>query len=323
MIKLTRRAVIAGLTSFAVIPERSVAAPPAGPITIVHGFAPGGPTDTLARIVAERLSNKLERQVIVDPRAGASGTIAAAQVARAAADGSTLIILPGAHATTAALYKKLPYRPVDDFSMISLIGEHPFAVVTNAEHSNHSIADLLDTARSRKTPVLYGTAGTGSTMHLSGELLARTANVHFQHVPYRGSAPAVTDLLAGRIDFMVDPPALMLEFIAADKLRALAVTSASRSFTLPDVPTISEAAFPGYVVTSWFGLAGPAGLPASFVDRVNQALVEILAEPTVVERLQNLGETPLSCSPGEFRARIAADIEKWTGVIDFASIEHI
>jgi tripartite-type tricarboxylate transporter receptor subunit TctC len=323
MTVLTRRAVIAGLTSFAALPARSVAALPSGPITIVHGYAPGGPVDTVARIVAERLSNRLDRQVIVDPRAGASGTIAAAQVGRAAADGSTLIILPGSHAATAALYRKLPYRPVDDFSMIGLIGEHPFVFVTYTEHAIRSIADLLDVARSRNTPVLYGTPGTGSPQHLSGELLSRMANVHFQHVPYRGSAPGVTDLLAGRIDFMIDAPTLMLEFIASGKLHALGVTSTSRSLILPDVPTISETGLSEYVVTSWFGLAGPAGLPASVVARVNQALVELLAEPAVIERLRSLGETPRSSSPGEFRARIAADIEKWTGVIASANIERI
>jgi tripartite-type tricarboxylate transporter receptor subunit TctC len=323
MTVLTRRAVVAGLASLAALPARSVPALPTGPITVVHGYAPGGPTDMVARVIAERLSNRLERPVIVDPRSGASGTIAAAQVARAAADGSTFIILPGSHATTAALYRKLPYRPIDDFSMIGLIGEHPFVIVTNAEHSIRSITDLLDAARSRKTPVLYGTPGTGSPHHLAVELLAKMANVHFQHVPYRGSALGITDLLADRIDFMIDSPTLMLEFIASGKLRALGVTSASRSFNLPDVPTICETAFPEYVVTSWFGLAGPAGLPASVVVRMNEALIEILAEPAVIERLRSFGETPHSSSPDEFRARIAADIKKWTGVVDFANIERM
>jgi tripartite-type tricarboxylate transporter receptor subunit TctC len=234
-----------------------------------------------------------------------------------------IIILPGAHATTAVFYKKLPYRPIEDFSTIGLICEHPFVIVTHDGSDIRSLADLLEAARSRKTPVLYGTAGIGSGQHLSIELLARLAKVHFEHVPYRGSALGITDLLAGRIDFMIDPPGLMLEFVASAKLRALAVTSASRSFILPDVPTISETGLPDYDVSSWFGLAGPAALPAPFVARVNEALVGILAEPAVVERLRRFGETPHASSPDEFRARIAADIAKWTGVIDSANIERI
>jgi len=323
MTKFTRRTVLAGLAAVLTTPGRSDTGWPNRPITLVHGFAPGGPTDTVARIVAEELSKRLGQQVVVDGRPGASGTTAAGQVARAAPDGYTLIAIPGGHATAEVLYRRLPYRTVDDFSMISMTSEYPFAFVTYSDHTIRTMADLIGTARSRKTPLLYGSPGIGSIHHLSVELLASMANIQLQHIPYRGSAQTVTDLIGKRIDFMIDAPTLILEFVRNGRLRALGVTGASRFFSLPNVPTISETALPGYVITSWQGLAGPVGMPASIVDRLNGEMAEILAEPVVIERLRNLGNDPKFSSPGEFRARVVADIEKWTGVVAAANIERI
>ena len=323
MTKFTRRTVLAGLAAVLTTPGRSDTGWPNRPITLVHGFAPGGPTDTVARIVAEELSKRLGQQVVVDGRPGASGTTAAGQVARAAPDGYTLIAIPGGHATAEVLYRRLPYRTVNDFSMISMTSEYPFAFVTYSDHTIRTMADLIGTARSRKTPLLYGSPGIGSVHHLSVELLASMANIRLQHIPYRGSAQTVTDLIGKRIDFMIDAPTLILEFVRNGRLRALGVTGASRFFSLPNVPTISETALPGYVITSWQGLAGPVGMPASIVDRLNGEMAEILAEPVVIERLRNLGNDPKFSSPGEFRARVVADIEKWTGVVAAANIERI
>jgi tripartite-type tricarboxylate transporter receptor subunit TctC len=323
MTKFTRRTVLAGLAAVLTTPGRSDTGWPNRPITLVHGFAPGGPTDTVARIVAEELSKRLGQQVVVDGRPGASGTTAAGQVARAAPDGYTLIAIPGGHATAEVLYRRLPYRTVDDFSMISMTSEYPFAFVTYSDHTIRTMADLIGTARSRKTPLLYGSPGIGSVHHLSVELLASMANIRLQHIPYRGSAQTVTDLIGKRIDFMIDAPTLILEFVRNGRLRALGVTGASRFFSLPNVPTTSETALPGYVITSWQGLAGPVGMPASIVDRLNGEMAEILAEPVVIERLRNLGNDPKFSSPGEFRARVVADIEKWTGVVAAANIERI
>ncbi len=312
MTDLTRRAAIAGgLASLLNLPARSETVWPGKPITLVNGYAPGGPTDMVARIVAEGLSRRLGQQVVVDPRSGASGTIAAAQVARAAPDGYTLIAIPGGHA----------YRAVEDFSMVSLTAEYPFVFVTNVNHPMRSVADLINAARKR--PLLYGTPGIGTVHHLSVELLAKMANVEFQHIPYRGTAQVVTDLLAGRIDFMLDAPTLVLEYIRDGRLRALGVTSSSRFFGLPEVPTISEAAVPEYVVASWQGLAGPAGVPASIVDRGNHEVAEILAEPIVAKRLRDIGNNPRSSSPAEFRTRLVAEIEKWSAVVAYANIERI
>jgi tripartite-type tricarboxylate transporter receptor subunit TctC len=178
-------------------------------------------------------------------------------------------------------------------------------------------------ARSRPAPLLFGSAGNGSLQHLAGELLAKTVGATFQHVPYRGSAQAITDLIARRIDFIVDSPTAELEFIRAGQLRALAVTSAARFFGLPDVATTAEAGVPGYAFTSWQGLVAPAGLPLQVINRLNTEVAAILAEPATIERIRLVGNDPSPSSPEAFKARIAADIDKWTRVVDAARIERI
>jgi tripartite-type tricarboxylate transporter receptor subunit TctC len=322
-IAVTRRAALTGLAALAAGPARAQPGWPARAITLVHGLAPGGPSDIIARILAEGLARRLGQQVVVDARPGAGGRVAAGQIARAAPDGYTLMTIPSGHAVSAALYKNLPYRTIDDFSMISLLTEYPFVVVTHADHPIRTLADLISTARSRPAPLLFGSAGNGSLQHLAGELLAKTVNATFQHVPYRGSAQAITDLLAKRIDFIVDSPTAELEFIRAGQVRALAVTGASRFFSLPEIPTTAEAGIPGYTFTSWQGLVAPAGLPAAVVDRLNAEIAGLLAEQAVAERIRMVGNDPSPSSPDAFRARIAADIDKWTKVVDAAKIERI
>jgi tripartite-type tricarboxylate transporter receptor subunit TctC len=322
-IAVTRRTALAGLAAFAARPARAQPGWPARAITLVHGLAPGGPSDIIARIVAEGLARRLGQQVVVDARPGAGGRVAAGQIARTAPDGYTLMTIPSGHAVSAALYKNLPYRTIDDFSMISLLTEYPFVVVTHADHPIRTLADLISTARSRPAPLLFGSAGNGSLQHLAGVLLAKTVNATFQHVPYRGSAQAITDLLAKRIDFIVDSPTAELEFIRAGQVRALAVTGASRFFSLPEIPTTAEAGIPGYTFTSWQGLVAPAGLPAAVIDRLNAEIAGLLAEPAVAERIRLVGNDPSPSSPDAFRARIAADIDKWTKVVDAAKIERI
>jgi tripartite-type tricarboxylate transporter receptor subunit TctC len=323
MTKLTRRAVIAGLSASIATSGHADAAWPNRAITLVHGWPPGGPTDTVARILSEGLARRLGQPVVVDPHPGAAGTTAAAQVARAAPDGYTLIAIPGGHASAAALYSKLPYRTIEDFSMIGMIVEYPFVLATYPDHPIRSIAELLTEARARSTPLLYGTPGIGTTHHLLVELLAKTAGVRFQQIPYRGSAQVVTDLIGKRLDFMVDPPTLIAKLTKEGQLRALGTTGSSRFFSLPEVPTISESGFPDYVATSWQGLAGPAGLPQSIVERLNAEIAAILGERAVIERLRALGNDPRSSSPGEFQARVIADVSKWSGVVIAANIERI
>ena len=319
---VTRRAAIATLAACAATSIRAQSVWPDRTITLVHGLAPGGPSDIIARIIADGLTRRLGQQVVVNSRPGAGGRVAAGQVARMAADGYTLMGIPSGHAVAAALYKSLPYRTIDDFAMISLITEYPFVVVTYADHP----------IRTLRRPHRYGTLaagaaavrqrGNGSLQHLAGELLAKTVSATFQHVPYRGSAQAITDLIARRIDFIVNSPTAELEFIRAGQLRALAVTSAERFFGLPEVPTTAEAGVPGYAFTSWQGLVAPAGVPLPVINRLNAEIAAILAEPATIERI-GWSVTIRAPRVPASKARIAADIDKWTKVVDAAKIERI
>ena len=319
MSELTRRRVIAGpLAIVAAAPARSNPDWPDRPITMLHGFPPGGPTDLVARIVADGLTRRLGQRVVIESKPGALA-------ARAAPDGYTLFAIPSGHAFAAATYKTLPYRTIDDFAMISMFTEYPYVLATYADHSMRTVADLIALARTRtrSTPLLYGTPGNGSGPHLAVELLAKEAQVRLQHVPYRGSAPAALDLIGKRLDFMMDPAAALIEFVRDGRLRALAVSGGQRFFALPDVPTIAEAGIRSYVVTGWQGLVAPAGVAGTIINRLNAEVVALLKEPAVVERLRALGNDPRPTTPEEFRTRIADDVAKWTAVVDSAHFERI
>jgi len=207
--------------------------------------------------------------------------------------------------------------------MISQITEFPLVLATHSDHSARSVSDLVNTARTTSTPLLYGTPGLGSVQHLLVEQLAQQAKVHFQHVPYRGGAQALTELLGRRIDFMVDPAIILLEHVRSGKVRILAVTTATRSGELPNIPTVAEAGFPGFDVSGWMGLVAPAGLPDSIVARLNSELSGLLAEPTVIERFRALGNEPQPSSPDKLKVRINDEIAKWNAVIDAAKIARI
>jgi len=323
MTPLNRRLVLAGLGAVAARPSPAQAPWPNRPITLLHGFPAGGPVDTVARILAEALSKRLHQQVIVDAKPGAAGTVAAGQAARTAPDGYTLFAIPATHTGTAAMYRTLPYRPIEDFSLISTTVEYPYVLVTYSDHPIRNLPELIAIARSQAMPLQYATAGLGSLQHLSMELLVNMAQLKLQHIPYRGGAPALTDLLGKRVDLLLDPPTGLMQHIVDGKVRALAVTTAKRFFALPNVPAIAEAGFQGYAVAAFQGIAAPAGTPADLIERLNRETAAVLADPTVAERLKKLGNEPIPSTPEQFKARLSAEIAQWNKLITDANIERI
>jgi len=319
MTDLTRRAALAGLSALAATPA---VAQSGATITMMHGFTAGANVDTVARLIAEQLGKRLGQSIVVEPRPGAGGTTGAAAVARSAPDGTTLTVLPGGHAVSAAIYNKLPYDAVTDFSFISMLTDFPFILATYPDHPAKSVADVIRSAQADEGKLTCATAGNGTGMHLAFELFVSMAKARIQHVPYRGSPQAITDLLAQRIDFQVDTPTALMPLIKEGKLRAIAVTGPGRFFMLPDTPAIADTVN-GYAVTSWLGLAGPAGLPAPFVQKVNAEVRAILADPAVVERLRGLGSDARPTTPEGFRDRVADDVAKWTKVVAEAKIPRV
>jgi tripartite-type tricarboxylate transporter receptor subunit TctC len=315
------RLLICAVCLLAAFPVPAVAAWPERGITLVHGFGAGGNIDTTSRIVAERLSVRLGQPVVVEPRAGAGGRIAAAQVARAAADGYTLIVLSGGHAVTAAMHEKLAYDTLEDFSFVSLMTQIPLILVTYPDHPVKSVADLIKAPKS-SNPMFYGSAGAGTTQHLAGALFAAMTKVDLQHVPTKGGAVVSTMLLGKHIDFAFESPILVLELVRGGQLRALATTGPKRFFALPDVPTVGEA-ISGYEATSWLGVAGPPKLPAEIVKRLHPEIAAVLEEPEVVEKLRVLGTLPLASTPEGFKQRVAADVAKWSKVVADTGIKRL
>jgi len=322
--KLTRRAVVGGLAAgIAAGRARAEGDWPTRTVTIIHGFPAGGPSDVIARLLADGLGRALGQAVIVESRPGASGTVAAGLVARAAPDGYTLSVIPSGHASAAATFASLPFRPVDDFTTISLASEYPYVMATHMDSGFKSVAELIAAAKKRPGALLYGTPGVGSGPQLAIELFALQTKIKVTHVPYRGSAPAVMELLAGRLDFMMDPPATMMEFIGNGKLRALAVSSVKPYFALPSAPTVAESGVPGFDVSAWQGLIAPAGLPEPILKRLNAETVRILKDQSTIERMHTFGNEASPSTPEQFKKRLVDDIAKWTAVADEIHFQKI
>jgi tripartite-type tricarboxylate transporter receptor subunit TctC len=319
----TRRAAIAGAIASLAVPRLARAAWPERPITLVHGFGPGGNADVLARLLSDRLPARLGQSVVVEARPGAGGTTAAGQVSRAASDGHTLLLVVGGHTVYPAIYKSLPFDALNGFTFVSMLAEYPFILATYPGHPVKTPAELIAAARARAEPMTYGTAGIGTTQHLAMEFFTIRSGVRLQHIPYRGSGQGTTDLLAKRIDFMIEAPSSLLPQIQGENLRAIGVTSARRFFALPDVPTLAEGGVPGYDVTSWSGLGGPPNLPAPLVQRLNAEVRAVLAEPAVAETIHKIGNEIAPTTPEVFRQRVASDIAKWSEVAKIAKLQQI
>ena len=302
----------AGGTAHAQTPARWT---PDKPLRIVVPFAPGGSTDVTARLVASALAERLGQTVVVDNRAGAGGNIAAEHVARAEPDGYTLILATSStHATNAALYRKLPFNPVRDFTPISQIAFIPNLLVVNPEVPVNSVAELVAYAKAKPGQLNYGSGGAGTSLHLAAAVFASRAGIDMVHVPYRGGAPVLVDLLSGKIQLSFSPLVEVLQQTRAGKLRALGVTTARRSALLPDVPAIAEV-IPGYEVALWNGIMGPAGLPAPVVARLASEIAAIVGNPELRSRLAELGSDPVGSTPADFAAFVAAEQPKWAELV--------
>ena len=289
---------------------------PTKPVTIIVPFAAGGTTDILARIIGQALTAELGQSVVVDNRAGAGGNIGGQAAAKAAPDGHTLFMgTVGTHAINASLYKKMPFDPVKDFAPLSRVANVPNLLVANPNQPFKSVKDLIAYAKANPGKVNFGSSGNGSSIHLSGELFKSLAKVDMQHVPYKGSAPAVTDLLGNQIGIMFDNMPSAIQHVRSGKLAPLAVTTAKRSPELPNVPTIAEAGVPGYEATSWFGMFAPAGTPAPVLAKLNAAIVKVLAQPDVKKKINEQGAEVYSETPEQFAAFIQAESVKWGKVV--------
>jgi tripartite-type tricarboxylate transporter receptor subunit TctC len=285
-------------------------------VRMVVGFPPGGSSDVSARLVAERMSEEWKQPVIVDNKPGAGGTIAAAFVAAAPADGYTLLhVGPGTHAITSALYKDLPYDALKSFSGVGQIAVSPFVIVVGASSGVKSLKELLDLARAKPGLVSYGSSGSGAGPNVVTEIIALSTGVRFLHVPYKGAAPAAAAVLAGQVDFAMVDSASAIAHVQGGKLRALAVTTAQPSPLYPDVPTVAQAAVPGFAYPSSVGFLVPAGTPREVIVKINGALGRALANDAVRNRLSGLGFDAAPMAPDEFDAFMAEEVRKYTKVV--------
>jgi tripartite-type tricarboxylate transporter receptor subunit TctC len=301
------------------ITPASAADYPTGPVRLFIGFPPGGTTDVIGRLVAKELSESLGKPVVVENRAGASGGIAAGAVARSAADGHTLVLVPSSHATNPFLYASLPYDD-KDLVPVSLVATTPYVLVTHPELPASDFPALMKYLAANPGKVNYASASPGTGQHLAGELFGRMADVKIVHIPYKGSSAALPDLMSGRVQMMFENVAVMTPHVRQGSLRALAVTGGKRSKLLPDVPTVAESGLTGFEVVGWFGLLAPAGTPAPVIEKLNAAVNQALAKEAVSRRLGELGADPVGGSTPDFAAFLAGETAKWGKVIREAGI---
>ena len=327
MTLLPRRSLPAGLwrlavgallafSALAAAPMAGAQAYPAKPIRIVVPFPPGGATDILARAVAQKLTDAWGQAVVVDNRPGAGGNIGSEIVAKAAPDGYTLEMgTVGTHAINASLYAKMPYDHVKDFAPVILVAGVPNVLVVNPSLPVSSVQELIAYAKANPGKLNFASSGNGTSIHLAGELFKVMAGVQMTHIPYKGSAPALQDLIGGQVQLMFDNLPPSLPHIKAGKLRALAVTSATRSSALPDTPTIAESGLPGFEASSWFGVLAPAGTPPAIIAKLNAEIAAWLASPEAKEKMLALGANIGGGSPEDFARHIAAETAKWQKVV--------
>lgn len=291
---------------------------PKKPVRLVVGMAPGGANDTIARLIGTELSKTMPQPVVVENKPGANSTIATSELKRAPADGHTLMIVISSHVTNTFLYPGLSYN-LGDFAPVSLIAETPFVLVANPKFAPNNVRELIATAKGGK--IDFGTPGSGSTQHISLELMNQMAGITMNHIPYKGGAPAQQDLLGGQIPLIFATPTQSLPLIRERRLKPLAVTSSRRLALLPDVPTVAEAGVPGYEANVWFGIIAPAATPAPIVNYLNAEISRVIKKPEIQKRLSELGLAAIDGSPAQFQKVIDQEKVKWAEVIKKSNLK--
>ena len=314
--------VVAALTAATLQTAVEAAEYPARPIRMIVPYAPGGASDFFARVLAERFTAAWGQQVVVDNRAGAGGNIGSDIVAKANPDGYTMLLgTSGSNAVNPSLYTKMPYDAKRDLALIAMVASTSNILVVRTAHPAKSVQDIIRMAKANPGKVTYGSSGVGSVLHLSGELLKTVVGINIVHVPYKGTGPAVVDLMAGHVQLQFASMPAAINFVRAGKLRMIAQAGAKRSPAAPDVPTMVESGLPGYIISSGFSVFGPANLPRPIVDRVHGAIKSSLANAEVRKSLSDQGADPVGSTPEEHDKFNRAEIEKWIKVARGAGIE--
>ena len=318
------------LLSVALIAGAAIAAPmtvlaqaqfPTKPIRLIVPFPPGGGTDILSRLVAQKLTESTKWTVVPDNRAGAGGTIGLTEAAKAAPTGYDLVMGQKDNMVVGSwLYKNLPWDPTKDFSAVAHIAYTPVIIATGVNSRFKTLADVVAAAKAAPDTITYGSPGNGTTIHLAGDLFEKAAGIKIRHVPYKGSNPAMMDALAGNIDLLVSSVPSAMAQIKAGKLRPLAVTSAKRSSSLPDVPTVAEQGFRDFDVTTWYGVFAPAGTPKDIVNTLNAEVNKLLATPEMKDAIHAQGAEPQAMTPEQFGALLKADHQKWRGIVQGSGV---
>lgn len=293
---------------------------PAKPVRIIVPFAPGGVADVVGRTVTPRLVEALGQQVIIDNRGGAGGTLGTAVGAKSPPDGYTLILPAASHATTPGLYRKLPFDPVKDFAGVTQLVTVPYLLVVHPSLPVKSVKEFIALAKSQPDALSYGSAGNGSSNHLAGELFKIMSGAPITHVPYKGSGPAMADLIGGHIGFMFDAINTSLAHMKTGRIRALGIGTLKPSRVAPELPTIASQGLPGYEANTWIGVLAPAGTPREIVSQLNGHLVRILKMPDIQERLSSQGAEPVGSTPDQFDAFLRSEVAKWGKVIRDARV---
>ena len=308
-------------TALAALPCAALAQSyPTKPIRLIVPFAPGGVADVVGRTITPRLSEALGQPILVDNRGGAGGTLGTAIGAKSPPDGYTLILPAASHATTPGLYRKLPFDPVKDFAGVAQLVTVPYLLVIHPSLPAKTVKEFIALAKSKPGELTYGSAGNGSSNHLAGELFKSMSGANIVHIPYKGSAPAMVDLLGGHIPFMFDAINTSLPHMKTGRIRAIGIGTLKPSRVAPELPTIASQGLPGYEANTWIGVLAPAGTPRDVINLLNGHIVKILRVPEIQERLSNQGAEPVGSSPEQFDAFLASEVRKWGKVITNAKV---